>query len=57
MDFFDFPVSEKFDTIIGNPPYVRFQDIAFSPLPREKGAILTESELGGEVQFVNHRLC
>ncbi len=28
MDFFDFPLSEKFETIIGNPPYVRFQDIA-----------------------------
>ncbi|MCS7014397.1 MAG: class I SAM-dependent methyltransferase [Chloroherpetonaceae bacterium] len=27
MDFFDLPISEKFDTIIGNPPYVRFQDI------------------------------
>ncbi|MGM9746791.1 MAG: Eco57I restriction-modification methylase domain-containing protein [Paludibacteraceae bacterium] len=27
MDFFDYPISEKFDTIIGNPPYVRFQDI------------------------------
>lgn len=27
MDFFDFPTSEKFETIIGNPPYVRFQDI------------------------------
>ncbi|MFQ3609834.1 MAG: class I SAM-dependent methyltransferase, partial [Chloroherpetonaceae bacterium] len=24
MDFFDFPTSEKFETIIGNPPYVRF---------------------------------
>ncbi len=22
-DFFDYPISEKFDTIIGNPPYVR----------------------------------
>ena len=22
MDFFDYPISEKFDTIIGNPPYV-----------------------------------
>ncbi|MFN3883569.1 MAG: Eco57I restriction-modification methylase domain-containing protein [Rhodocyclaceae bacterium] len=30
MDFFALPLSEKFDTIIGNPPYVRFQDI----LPR-----------------------
>ncbi len=27
MDFFDYPSSEKFDTIIGNPPYVRYQDI------------------------------
>ncbi len=27
MDFFDYPVSEKFDTIIGNPPYVRNRDI------------------------------
>jgi adenine-specific DNA-methyltransferase len=27
-DFFDYPLSEQFDTIIGNPPYVRFQDIA-----------------------------
>ena len=29
-DFFAYPVTEKFDTIIGNPPYVRFQDIAES---------------------------
>ena len=27
MDFFDYPIEEKFDTIIGNPPYVRYQDI------------------------------
>lgn len=26
-DFFAYPVDHKFDTIIGNPPYVRFQDI------------------------------
>lgn len=26
-DFFAFPESERFATIIGNPPYVRFQDI------------------------------
>lgn len=30
MDFFDYPISEKFDTIIGNPPYVSFQDISES---------------------------
>lgn len=27
MDFFAYPVTEQFETIIGNPPYVRFQDI------------------------------
>lgn len=27
MDFFAYPEHEKFDTVIGNPPYVRFQDI------------------------------
>jgi adenine-specific DNA-methyltransferase len=27
-DFFDYPLSEQFDSIIGNPPYVRYQDIA-----------------------------
>lgn len=26
-DFFDYPLSEQFDTIIGNPPYVRLQDV------------------------------
>jgi adenine-specific DNA-methyltransferase len=28
MDFFAYPAAERFDTIIGNPPYVRFQDVA-----------------------------
>lgn len=26
-DFFSYPLTERFDTIIGNPPYVRHQDI------------------------------
>ena len=30
MDFFAFPENEKFDTVIGNPPYVRYQDIPAS---------------------------
>ena len=30
LDFFSYPVNEKFDTIIGNPPYVRFGDIRTS---------------------------
>jgi adenine-specific DNA-methyltransferase len=27
-DFFGYPLSEQFATIIGNPPYVRYQDVA-----------------------------
>lgn len=27
QDFFDLPLTERFATIIGNPPYVRYQDI------------------------------
>lgn len=34
MDFFDYPLTEKFDTIIGNPPYVRHQDILTETLDR-----------------------
>ena len=30
IDFFAYPEHEQFDTIIGNPPYVRFQDIPAS---------------------------
>ena len=29
-DFFSYPIKEKFDTLIGNPPYVRYQDIGES---------------------------
>ena len=27
-DFFAYPLDEPFDTIVGNPPYVRYQDVA-----------------------------
>ncbi len=27
IDFFEFSIENKYDTIIGNPPYVRYQDI------------------------------
>ncbi|MDR2636719.1 MAG: class I SAM-dependent methyltransferase [Zoogloeaceae bacterium] len=33
-DFFTYPESERFDTIIGNPPYVRYQDIPESTRAR-----------------------
>ncbi|GAA7992636.1 class I SAM-dependent methyltransferase [Helicobacter pylori] len=34
MDFFDYPLENQFDTIIGNPPYVKHKDIA--PSAKEK---------------------
>ncbi|MDR3055699.1 MAG: class I SAM-dependent methyltransferase [Zoogloeaceae bacterium] len=34
QDFFAYPDSEQFDTIIGNPPYVRFQDIPLATVAR-----------------------
>ncbi len=39
MDFFALPLEEKFDTIIGNPPYVRFQDIPRRTLARLDSAL------------------
>jgi len=28
QDFFDYPLEEQFDSIVGNPPYVRLQDVS-----------------------------
>jgi adenine-specific DNA-methyltransferase len=42
MDFFDYPIAEKFDTIIGNPPYVRYQDIPASTKQKFKSALFDE---------------
>ncbi len=39
MDFFDYSLSEQFDTIIGNPPYVRFQDVAVDTKKRLKSGL------------------
>jgi len=37
-DFFSYPLSNRFQTIIGNPPYVRYRDIA----PATKGLLPME---------------
>ena len=42
LDFFDYPVSEKFETIIGNPPYVRFQDISSDTKKKLKSNLFDE---------------
>jgi len=38
-DFFDFPLNEQFDTIIGNPPYVRYQDVTVNTKKRLKSEL------------------
>ena len=38
-DFFTYPLSEQFDTIVGNPPYVRFQDVAVHTRKRLKSEL------------------
>ena len=70
MDFFAYPEAERFATIVGNPPYVRFQDI---PAPtRERLSLdhfdgrsnlylffiekcLRHLEPGGEIIFITPR--
>jgi adenine-specific DNA-methyltransferase len=42
IDFFDYPVSEKFETIIGNPPYVRYQDILSDTKKKIKSNLFDE---------------
>lgn len=42
IDFFDYPTTEKFDTIIGNPPYVRFQDIDETTKSKLKSSLFDE---------------
>lgn len=42
IDFFDYHLHNKFDTIIGNPPYVRYQDILESTKLKLKSQIFDE---------------
>jgi len=45
IDFFEYPLSNKFDTIIGNPPYVKYQNI----LPSTKKLI--QPSLFNEIDY------
>lgn len=49
MDFFAYPESEKFDTVIGNPPYVRSRDV----LPETAG-LLNSQLLDGHANLYLH---
>ncbi len=70
QDFFAYPESEKFATIVGNPPYVRYQDIpettrAWLPTEHFDGwsklylffieKCLRHLEPGGELIFITPR--
>jgi adenine-specific DNA-methyltransferase len=46
MDFFELDEDERFSTIIGNPPYVRYQDIS----PRTR-ALTSSSILDGRANL------
>lgn len=67
MDFFALPESERFATIVGNPPYVRYQDIAVNTRKRLKSPLFDKRsnlflffiekcirhlEPGGELVFI-----
>jgi len=39
QDFFDYPQDEQFDSIIGNPPYVRLQDVPAATRSKLKSAL------------------
>lgn len=68
-DFFAYPESEQFDTIVGNPPYVRFQDIPAATRARLPAILDARSNLylffiekclrhlapGGELIFITPR--
>ena len=46
IDFFSYPLSEKFETVIGNPPYVRYQDIHLDAKQvREIKALLRDPDI------------
>lgn len=40
MNFFELSTDERFDTIIGNPPYVRYQDISPGTRRLARGSVL-----------------
>lgn len=42
IDFMDYPTTEKFDTIIGNPPYVRYRDILASTKQKIKSTLFDD---------------
>lgn len=67
MDFFALPESERFATVVGNPPYVRYQDIAVNTRKRLKSPLFDKRsnlflffiekcirhlEPGGELVFI-----
>lgn len=49
MDFFAYPETEKFDSIVGNPPYVRSRDV----LP-DTAKLLTSQLLDGHANLYLH---
>lgn len=52
MDFFDYPISEKFDTIIGNPPYVSGKKIVKETFNKINSKLITHGKSNLYLYFI-----
>jgi adenine-specific DNA-methyltransferase len=52
IDFFDYPVDEKFDTILGNPPYVAGKKILKSTLEKINSKLITHGKSNLYLYFI-----
>ena len=52
MDFFDFSIDEKFDTIIGNPPYVSGKKIVKETIDKINSKLITHGKSNLYLYFI-----
>lgn len=52
MDFFDYPITEKFDTIVGNPPYVSGKKIIKETMDKISSTLITHGKSNLYLYFI-----
>ena len=52
IDFFDYDISNKFDTIIGNPPYIAGKNIINSTLSKINSNLITHGKSNLYLYFI-----